>query len=147
MLSTYFRLFNTAGLHLVYYCRINPTAQIIVLSLKSIIMDRDSSLKSLTIVETNFDEVGSSDSDSGLTFEESFASKKYAGSFRLRFSTTDASIHRGKEPTVWENPLARELPVHEETVYLDQRLANEPKQTKAAQGKCSCTQGPMDSKP
>jgi hypothetical protein len=64
--------------------------------------------KSLTIVKTNFDENASSDSDPDLTFEESFASRNYAGSFRLRFSTTDASMRRGKQPTIIENVLAQD---------------------------------------
>ena len=59
--------------------------------------------KSLTIVKTIFDENASSDSDPDLTFEESFASRNYAGSFRLRFSTTDASVRRSKQPTIIEN--------------------------------------------
>lgn len=62
--------------------------------------------KSLTIVKTNFDENASSDSDPDLTFEESFASRNYAGSFRLRFSTTDASVRRSKQPTIIENVAA-----------------------------------------
>ena len=62
--------------------------------------------KSLTIVKTNFDENASSDSDPDLTFEESFASRNYAGSFRLRFSTTDASVRHSKQPTIIENVAA-----------------------------------------
>ena len=65
--------------------------------------------KSLTmIVKTDFDEIAASDTDPDLTFEASFASRNYAGSFRLRFSTTDASIRRGKQPTIIENVVARE---------------------------------------
>ena len=70
--------------------------------------DEYQSLKSLTVVETNFDENAASDSDPELSFEESFASRNYAGSFRLRFSTTDASTRRGKEPTIIENVRARD---------------------------------------
>lgn len=94
--------------------------------------------KSLTIVETKFD---ASDADPDLTFEESFSSRNYAGSFRLRFSTTDASLRRGKQPTVIENVLAREsnaatsqsegktgIDEQEETINLEQTIPNDTQQ-------------------
>lgn len=94
--------------------------------------------KSLTIVETNFDDNSASDTDPDLTFEESFSSRNYAGSFRLRFSTTDASIRRGKQPaTVIENVLARdsdavaELDLEDKTDLEQQKIINLEKQTTA----------------
>ena len=61
------------------------------------------SLKSLTVVETKFGESSAiSDSYSDSTFEESFATRSYAGSFRLRY----ASVRRGKDSTVMGNKLA-----------------------------------------
>ena len=67
----------------------------------------DQSLKSLTIVESNFGESSAvSDSDSDSTFEESFASRTYAGSFRLRYSASDKSVRRGKESTIIGDKLA-----------------------------------------
>ena len=73
--------------------------------------DKHQPSKSLAIVETKFDQDAASDTDQDMTFEESFASRNYAGSFRLRFSTTDASLRRGKQPTIIENVLAREANV------------------------------------
>ena len=93
--------------------------------------------KSLTIVETNIDENAASDTDPDLTFEESFSSRNYAGSFRLRFSTTDASIRRGKQPTVIENVLTRdsdtvaELALEDKTDLEQQKIINLEEQTTA----------------
>ena len=93
--------------------------------------------KSLTIVETNFDENAASDTDPDLTFEESFSSRNYAGSFRLRFSTTDASIRRGKQPaTVIEDLLARDseaiAEIEDETDLEQQKIINLEEQTTAS---------------
>ena len=67
--------------------------------------------KSLTVIETegggsitsnsgdtedSWEQQGEEDS---LSFEDSFASNKYAGSFRLRFST-NASTRRGNSPKI-----------------------------------------------
>lgn len=114
--------------------------------------------KSLTIVKTNFDENASSDSDPDLTFEESFASRNYAGSFRLRFSTTDASVRRSKQPTIIENVIALDSdadaelapeektnpeqhgiinPAEEQTTAFDTQEAS--LNFKAAQGTCMHT--------
>ena len=67
-------------------------------------------ITSLTVIliESNIDDSGDTqeaarwqqpEEDGDLSFDESFTSNKYAGSFRLRYSTGNASSRRGDTPT------------------------------------------------
>ena len=75
-------------------------------------------ITSLTVIESQIDDSNSVDDsgdtqekarwqqpeeDSDLSFDESFTSNKYAGSFRLRYSTGNASSRRGDTPTTIAN--------------------------------------------